>query len=220
MAEKKSLRSTVSRVRKRQDREEEIVKAAAALFQERGYHGVTVDDIAQALSISKLSIYYCISSKEEILYRIHDIGHNAALEGLRAILATADSPDMKLRQAIVSHVNVACSEMSPTTAILQQEYALSARFKRKLIKKRDEYERMFCGVIEDGVRQGAFIECDPRLIAKAILGAANYTPHWFSAKGRLTKAEISEGYADYLVRGLLRSPAPALRPAAVKGDRG
>ena len=56
------------------------------------------------------------------------------------------------------------------------------------------------------MKQGVFIDCDPKLVSKAILGAANYTPHWFSSKGPLTKAEISKCYADYLVRGLLRSP--------------
>jgi AcrR family transcriptional regulator len=182
----------------------EFLRKAAVLFREGGYYGITVDDIAKKLNINKVHIYYLWRNKQDILYEIHLITHKALLDNLKQILEKDDPLEQKLRKAIISHINVVCAEMSPITAALQQEYALSRQYKRVIIKIRDEYDRLFRQLIKDGCSKGVFIDCDEKMISFAIIGAANYTQHWFSEKGPLPKEKVVELIADYLLHGLLK----------------
>ena len=61
-------------------------------------------------------------------------------------------------------------------------------------------------LIAAGTRTGEFVPCDPALAARAILGALNWSVRWFHPEGALTAAEIAEGFAGYLIRGLLAKP--------------
>ena len=51
-------------------REDEIVAAAAAIFKEKGYQAATTRDIASAVGIQQATLYYYVSSKEELLYLV------------------------------------------------------------------------------------------------------------------------------------------------------
>lgn len=185
---------------------EELLRKAAMLFREGGYYGVTVDDLAKALNINKIHIYYLWRNKQDILYEIHRIVHRSLLDSLKVILAKDEPIQNKLQEAIINHINVVCAEMSPTTAATQQEFALSAQYKKAIIKIRDEYDMLFRQLIKDGIKQGIFIHCDEKLVSFAIMGAANYTQHWFSENGPSPKEEVVEVISNYLIRGILKSP--------------
>src|SRR2546427_292590 len=59
-------------VQNREARRIEIRRAAADLFEANGYFETSVNDIAELLGMSKATIYHYFSSKEEILFSIHD----------------------------------------------------------------------------------------------------------------------------------------------------
>ena len=46
---------------------EEILEAAAQIFSQKGYHGTSMQDIAEAVNLQKASLYHHISSKQELL---------------------------------------------------------------------------------------------------------------------------------------------------------
>lgn len=191
-----------------QESKQEFLRKTAMLFREGGYYGITVEDIARNLNINKIHIYYLWRNKQDILFEIHQIAHKALLDNLRKIMESSDPVEEKLRRAIISHINVVCAELSPVTVALQQEYALSPQYKKAIIKIRDEYDQLFRQLIREGCDKGVFKQCDEKLISFTIMGAANYTPHWFSDKGPLSKQQVVETIADYLLSGLLKSPAP------------
>ena len=59
-------------------------------------------------------------------------------------------------------------------------------------------------VLKEGVRSGAFVYADAKLLSFAILGAVNWIPRWYSPDGPSTSEEIAEKFADYLIAGLRR----------------
>ncbi len=184
-----------------------IIRKAAELFRERGYHGVTVDDIAKAVGVSKLGVYYYLDSKEEILYEIHRMAHNAVLSAWRDAVDSEGSPGERLQRALRAYVEIICSEMSFTTSLLLHLYDLPSPQRRGIVKMRDEVERHARDLIQGGVESGEFHPCDPALMTFAIFGAINFMPYWYSPKGRLSKDQIVDAFVDYLMRGLLTEPA-------------
>jgi len=67
------------------------------------------------------------------------------------------------------------------------------------------------------MRAGEFVSGDAALVARAMLGALNWSVQWFRPDGPLTAEEIAEQLADYLLRGLLAKP-DSLRRFAPEGE--
>jgi hypothetical protein len=110
---------------------------------------------------------------------------------------------------------VLLNEGTPGSLAHLEVEALSEELRRPILARRDEYERSFRRLLEDGTAAGIFREHDPKVAALAILGAVNWTVKWFRPGGGKSAREIGCETAAMLVRGLLapgtelRSPAPA-----------
>ena len=179
----------------------EILKSAAAAFRRRGYHGASVEEIADALHMTKGSLYYYFRNKEEILYFCHDYSVDILLDLLRRVEAEGRSPEEKLRQLIVSFVHMIIDELHGT-ALTMDLQALSPAHLRQVIAKRDRFDRGVRRVVEQGMRSGAFAPGDPKLVTFAILGAVNWITRWFDPRGPARSDDIARAFADYLVAGL------------------
>src|SRR5438046_230127 len=83
----------------------EILKSAAAAFRRRGYHGASMGEIAQALHMTKGSLYYYFRNKEEILFFCHDYSLDVLLDVLDRVEGSGGSPAARLRSLIESFVH-------------------------------------------------------------------------------------------------------------------
>jgi TetR/AcrR family transcriptional regulator, cholesterol catabolism regulator len=83
---------------------EEIIAAAAKVFQTKGYHAATVQDIADAVGILKGSLYHHVKSKEDLLYLIVKEPIARIYERMSEIVAGDLPAEEKLRSAIRAHL--------------------------------------------------------------------------------------------------------------------
>jgi AcrR family transcriptional regulator len=179
----------------------EILQSAAEAFRRNGYSATTIDDISKKLLMTKGSLYYYFKNKEEILYFCQDYSLDRLLELLKEIKALDAPADEKLRQLIISHVNIILDELK-AAAMHADFQMLSPSLLGKIIRKRDRFERGVRRIIQDGINDGIFTKGDPKLVTFAILGAINWTVKWFSPGGPMTAEQIGESFADYFIRGL------------------
>lgn len=184
----------------------EILKTAAAAFRRRGYHGASVDEIAGTLSMTKGNLYYYFKNKEEILYACHDYSLNLILDVMDEIRAEDIPADEKLRKLIVAFVHLIIDELHSTALTLDLQ-ALSPSLLRKVIARRDRFDRGLRAIIQEGIDEGLFAAADTKLIAFAIMGAVNWIPKWFDPQGAASSAKVGETFAGYLLAGLRRAPA-------------
>lgn len=181
-----------------------ILEAAAELIRERGYANVTLDQIAERLHISKVSIYHHWSSKQDLIFDLHRIAYKIVIESLEKIAENGDSPDSKFRRAIENHVSQAVvAGIAPM--LPQQDWPIISKHKKEIVKLRDTYEDMLCGIVEEGIRKGVFKSIDVKLLVYTVLGAANYTWVWYSPKGSMTPQEIAAHMSDFILDGILAS---------------
>ena len=202
----------------------EILKTAAAAFRRRGYHGASVDEIASALAMTKGNLYYYFRNKEDILYACHDYSLNLILGVMDQIRAEPIAPDEKLRKLIVAFVHLIIDELHSTALTLDLQ-ALSPALLRKVIARRDRFDRGMRAIIQEGIDKGIFAPADTKLVAFAIMGAVNWIPKWFDPQGAATSEQVGDVFATYLLAGLrggdisapsrrgLRSAAAASQPS-------
>jgi len=179
----------------------EILRSAAAVFRKRGYHGASVDRIARALRMTKGSLYYYFRDKQEILYFCHDYSVDLLLRLLREVEGAGGTPEARLRRLIEGFVHMILDELHGT-ALTMDVQALSPRLLRKVVAKRDRFDRGIPRLVREGMRSGAFAPGDPKLVSFAILGAVNWITRWYDPKGPARSGDIAEAFAGFLLRGL------------------
>ena len=193
----------------------EILKSAAAVFRRRGYHGAKIEDIAARLGMTKGNLYYYFKDKEEILFVCLDYSVDILLDRLREVERSDVSPVDKLRALIKAFVHVVIDELQGTGITLDL-LDLSPPLLRRIISKRDRFERGMRAIVRAGMDQGVICRANPKLVTFAILGAVNWVPRWFDPSGAANSGEIGEAFADHLLLGLVvsaprrRSDAPAI----------
>jgi TetR/AcrR family transcriptional regulator len=187
--------------RKTRQRRVEILESAATAFRRRGYHGASMGEIARALCMTKGSLYYYFKNKEEILFFCHDYSLDILLEMLERIEAAGGSPPDKLRGLIESFVHHILDDLRGTAMTLDF-HALSPARLRRVIAKRDRFDRGIRRLLQEGMDARAFAPGDPKLLTFAILGAVNWIPRWFDPTGPASSEEIGKVFAEYLVKGV------------------
>lgn len=186
----------------------EILQSAAEAFGRNGYLATTMEEISKKLLMTKGSLYYYFKNKEEILYFCQDYSLSRLLDLLKEVNALDAPPDEKLRWLIVRQISIILDELK-AAAMHADFQMLSPKLLRKVIRKRDRYERGVRAIIQRGIDEGIFVPYDPKMVTFAILGAINWTVKWFSPGGPMTAEEIGERFADYLIRGLKKRRGPA-----------
>lgn len=195
---------------KRAQKRLEILRSAAGAFRKHGYHGASMDLIARALRMTKGNLYYYFENKEDILYFCHDYSLGLILDLLAQIEASAKSPEEKLRELIIAFVQMIIDELNGVALTLDLQPLSPVRL-RKIIAKRDRFDRGIRDVLREGMKAGAFREGDAKLLSFAILGAVNWIARWYNPRGPAHSAEISRAFADYLIAGLATSGGAAPR---------
>ena len=184
----------------------------------RGFAETGMRDIAAAADLSPANLYNYFRGKHEILFFCQDVSLDRMLAELNRARRLRVSASAKLRIVILAHLRCVLDEVEGSAAHLLPN-ALPPRLQRVLVVKRDRYEEGVRHLIAAGARSGEFLAGDPALAARAVLGALNWSVRWFNPEGALTAAEIADGFADYLIRGLLANPERIYRAASVVAGR-
>jgi AcrR family transcriptional regulator len=189
--------------RVRSARRREMTRAAARLFSERGYHGTSMQHLGDALGLQRGSLYAHIGSKEELLFDVVEEGAEHFLERAeRAAREGTTAPD-RLRRLLVGHIETAVEHLDAATVFLNEWRYLSPGLRASVQVKRDRYEAIVRGIIEDGIGQGEFrVDADVRFAARLVLSAGNWTFAWYRPGGELSATEIGEGFATLVLKGL------------------
>ncbi len=181
---------------------EEILLAAATIFRRKGFHGASMQDIADAVGLQKATLYHHVHSKQEILLELLDRALDLLIADLEAIAAQEGSAAGKLRQAIRSYLTRLAKQADLASVLLLEYRSLEPDLRRRHISRRDKFESLWRRILRQGMDQGEFRVVDERIAGAALLGVQNWSITWFRPNGRLSTAELADQFADLLLRGL------------------
>ena len=184
-------------------RRAEVVRAAARLFSERGYHGTSMQHLGDALGIQRGSLYAHIGSKEELLFEVVDDGADRFLNRGRTAVEMEASASERLRTRLVGHVETAIEHLDAATVFLNEWRYLSEPLQEAVQAKRDVYEGFVRKIVEDGIASDEFrADADVHFAATLVLSAGNWTYTWYRPGGELGATEIGDKFATLVLRGL------------------
>lgn len=181
---------------------DDVIAAAGRLFADRGFHGTSMRDLGDELGLLGSSLYSHVSSKEELLVEVIARGAAKFEEAAAAARAGDASADEVIRRLVVGHVDVLVEHASEARTFLDEARFLETEERAKAIAMRDDYERVWREVIAAGVEKGELREVDPDLGSIFALSTLNALVRWYDPAGRLTKSELADDIAAYVLEGL------------------
>src|ERR671926_494390 len=159
-------------------RREELTRAAARLFAEKGYHGTSVGDLADALGVQKGSLYAHIESKADLLWEV-------AREGAAAFHAALDAvPDEgpvldRIRAALRGHLRVVAEQLDVATVFTREWRYLQGERREQFVAERRRYEERVRALFREGRERGDLrTDLDDGAAALLALSAANWAYTW------------------------------------------
>ncbi|MBA4493401.1 TetR/AcrR family transcriptional regulator [Paenactinomyces guangxiensis] len=182
-------------------RREEILNIACKLFSQKGYHGTTIRDISDACGILSGSLYAHINTKEDLLFEITDRGAQAFLESLRPIVESEATAEEKLKRALKAHIQVIEQNLEAATVFFHEWKALTNGRRDTIQEKRDQYEALWGRILSEGAAAGEFADLDEKFARLLILSVGNWLYQWYRPGGDLSAEEISERFADMMLKG-------------------
>lgn len=177
-----------------------IRTAAIALFRDRGYHGTSIRELATAVQMEPASLYYHFPSKQALLVELFDRTMDALIDGLQHSVVGWTGAEDRLSAALRFHVRFHTDHRDEAQVSHSELRALEPANLERIVAKRDRYERLMRDLLAAGVDEGCFEIADVRLLAKAVLMMCSGVSDWFEAGGRLSPADIAEGYVDMVLR--------------------
>ncbi len=188
-------------------RKDQIHRSACHLFRERGFHGTSVRDIAEAVGIQGGSLYAHMASKEDLLWDIVDAAGDRFFAALRPIVESGLDPMERLRQAIIVHVGVITDDLDAAAVYTMEWRHLTPERREAAAARRDEYEVLFRSLVDDAIRARFIHPVDSAGATLFILSALNWVFTWFRHDGAMTSEEVGRMLADYVFDGVRRRTA-------------
>ena len=180
---------------------EDIVEAATRLFNQNGYHATSMQDVAEAVEIKKPSLYHHFASKEAILLAILDGGMDRLIREMEAIAAADQTGSQKITAAIHAHAAIIAGNPDAAAVFLREDRGLGDGYMVHYLAKRDRFERLLRGIVQQAVDSGEFRPMDVPIAVQALLGMINWMTRWYRVDGRLTANEIADSFADLFLNG-------------------
>jgi AcrR family transcriptional regulator len=158
----------------------EILEHATRLFAARGYDGTTLQDIADAIGITRPGLYHYISSKEQLLAAlVRDVSENTAYIVREVRHRTDLSSVEKLRTVVRALVLQRAAAPERFRVLDRTEAALPDEVAALHLKARREVLAELRTIIGEGVSGGEFRPRDERLAALSVIGMCNWVAWWF-----------------------------------------
>ena len=190
---------------------ESLLRVAVEVFNERGYDGTSMDDLARRLGITKAAIYYHVASKEELLRLAVD----RALDGLFAVVAEVEAADgraiERLERLVRGSVAVLVDRLPFVTLLLRVRG--NTGVERDALTRRRDFDHLVTKLVQQAESDGDIrTDADPAVTSRLLFGMVNSLVEWYTPGGPVDGAELADAVCAVAFDGL-RRPALADRPA-------
>jgi AcrR family transcriptional regulator len=194
-------RASRERLRDREVKREAVIRAAAREFNRKVYHNTSLDDIAARLEVTKPTVYYYVTNKEQLLFECFVAGVEQIRAAFRDVRRLA-VPARERLSAVLRHYGEAVASEFGWCMVRAEEQDLSPAMSRHIKSLKSEIDHGIRRLIREGVQDGSIQPCDPKMTAFALAGALNWIAHWYREDRSLTGAQIADAFVAVFEGGL------------------
>ncbi|HEU0191822.1 MAG TPA: TetR/AcrR family transcriptional regulator [Mycobacterium sp.] len=178
-----------------------LLAVAVTVFNERGYDGTSMENLAARLGITKSSIYHHVRGKSELLQLAVD-------RALDALFAAARHPDSttgpaldRLENLIRTSIHVLVDQLPYVTLLLRIRG--NTPVERRALARRREFDHIVGGLVTEACEERSIRpNVDPELISRLIFGTVNSLTEWYKPSRGLSADELADAMIAMVFDGL------------------
>jgi len=188
----------------------EIYRVAAQIICEKGYDATSMNDIAEAVGITKAGIYHHIPGKKDLLFQIMNFGLDELDEEVIVPAQAIADAEQRLRAIIANHVRLITNRSTPqgnnpVTIVVEEVAGLTPAHRRKIDQRKRAYVDLVRETLQHLKEEGKLTDVDVTTATFSVLGMILWLSRWYNPAGRLTPEEVAEEIAKIALGGLLRT---------------
>ena len=189
-------------------RRNELTRQAARLFAEKGYHGTSIGDLAEAMGVQKGSLYAHIDSKADLLWEVARDGATAFQAALDTVSDDASALE-KIRLALRAHLRVVGQQLDVATVFIREWRYLEGGRREEFLAERRRYEERFRALFREGRELGELrADLDDATATLLALSAANWAYTWI--RPETDPDELADRFHEFLLDGMRGYATPGL----------
>ena len=183
----------------------EIYRTAAQIILRKGYDATSINDIANALGMTKAGLYHYINGKKELLFDIMNFGLDELDEEVATPAGEIAEPTERLRFIIASHAQLVTRGQGAITILVDEITALTPAQNRIITRRKREYFNRLRELLNTLKAEGKLQDVDTTAATFSLLGMISWLSRWFRQNGALTQEQVAEQITKIALNGLLRS---------------
>ena len=207
----------------RADRMEQTLTAARALFAERGYAAVTMDEVAAAVGVTKPLLYNYFGNKEQLYIACMERAGDALTTTVAAAVGATSSPGEALGAGVRAFFAFLDADRAAWAVLFDETLPRGGEVADRVGDYRHQIVELVSGSLVGQLppRRRAAAKVEVEALSAALLGAAEALARWWLRSEAVSAQEAAELLISTIEPGLrLRStPSPSSSPTEPKGDR-
>lgn len=196
------------RERERLVKRDAVLHTAVEMFNAKGFHSTSLDEVAVALNVTKPTIYHYFANKDEILFECVRLGLQGVQEAIERVERAGGTGIERLKALMHEYVIIMTRDFGKCVT-RTADHELSAETRAEFRRLKREIDAAVRRVVTAGMEDGTLAPGDPRLVTFCISGALNWVARWYEDSGSLRPEAIAEAYVATLINGLAPRAASA-----------
>lgn len=181
---------------------EAVLRAAVQMFNERGFHQTSLDDVAARLGISKPTIYHYLGNKDQVLLECVTLGLGQLIAAAEEARQRPGTGAGRLNAFLLRYAEINMDDFG-RCVIRTGDEALAPESRARFRQLKRQIDSDLRGLIAEGQADGSLAPCDPKIAAFTIAGALNWPARWHDPTGSESPKDLARQMIDLLARGFL-----------------
>jgi AcrR family transcriptional regulator len=177
-----------------------MLKAAAECFNQKGYSGTSLRNVADVLGLTDAALYYYVRNKEELVYLCYVRAADLGREALDNAIAEGQNGMEVMLLYFRYHIEMMVGDRGPI-AIMSEIPSLQPVHRDEVLELSRQHSLNFEAVLEAGIEDGSISKCNVRMTGNAIMGSINWIPKWYHGDPAQARMLVAE-FPEILARGL------------------
>jgi len=190
-----------------------IYVVAAQLFCNKGFDATSMNDIADAVGLTKAGVYHFVpGGKKDLLFAVMNYGMDRLDNEVIAPALAIANAEQRLRSIITNHAKLITGNSgpdghNPVTIVVDEVAGLTTAQLHKISKRKRSYLDLVRTTLRQLKEEGKLKEVDVTVAAFSLLGMTLWLSRWFRPYGRLSSEQVAEEISKIALGGLLRPQA-------------
>lgn len=172
------------------DRAGSIYRTAAQMIYEKGFDATSMNDIAEAVELTKPGLYYYVKGKKELLFAIMSFAMNQLDRHVVEPAKAITDPHRRLETIVAEHARLLTHEPGAVAILIDEVGGLPQDEQHAITRRKRDYFDFLRGTLEELRERGELRAVDPTVAAFSLLGMVMWLARWFLSDGRLSSEQV------------------------------